>query len=424
LSADRWSVEASASHQRDEIEENAMMEPRGSPARALTLGTLAFAVAFAIWSLLAPLTPYLQRDLGLSEVQASMLIAVPVILGSLLRLPLGIMTDRFGGRRVFTGLLILVLPALVILTQATSYAVLLLSGLWLGLAGASFAVGVPFISRHYPLQRQGFALGVYGAGNIGTALAARVAPQIAKIWGRAAVFEVFLGVGASMALAFWLLARDAPAPAPAPRPSLTDSLGVLRRERLAWLLSLFYFVTFGGFVAFSLYLPKLLIDLYGITPIDAGNRVLVFVLLATIARPVGGWLADRWRGTHVLQTVFVVIAFAALVLTFTTALLPLTIACLTASCALGLGNGAVFKLVAQHFPGRTGTVTGIVGAAGGLGGFFPPLVMGAVRQALGAYTVGFALLALTSLICLWLTGWTAGDLEQAVRSRKIGIRVE
>jgi NNP family nitrate/nitrite transporter-like MFS transporter len=379
-----------------------MSRHENSPTLALTMGTLAFSVAFAAWSLLAPLAPGIQKDLGLSDLQTSVLIAVPVILGSLLRLPLGIMTDRRGGRLVFSALLALVVPALLLLSQATSYSALLFGGLWLGLAGASFAVGVPFVARYYQPQRQGFALGVYGAGNVGTAIAARLAPQIAANWGRPAVFYVFAGIVMVMALAFWLIARDAPAPANAPRASFANSMAVLRRERLAWLFSLFYFVTFGGFVAFALYLPKLLIDLYQITPIDAGNRVLVFVLLATIARPVGGWLSDRWGGVRVLQAVFLAIVLCAATLTITTALIPLTIACLTASWFLGLGNGAVFKLVPEYFPGRTGTVTGIVGAAGGLGGFFPPLVMGLVRQAFGGYALGFALLALLALICLIL----------------------
>jgi NNP family nitrate/nitrite transporter-like MFS transporter len=372
-----------------------MTERPTSPTRALTLSTVAFGIAFAAWSLLSPLAPGIQGELGLSDVQTSVLIAVPVILGALLRLPLGILTDRFGGRRIFSGLLVLVLPALLLLSQATSYTLLLFGGLWLGLAGASFAVGVPFVARYYPPQYQGFALGVYGAGNIGTAIAARAAPQIAGTWGQPVVFYVFAGIIAAMALIFWLLARDAPSGAGAPHPSFASSMAVLRSELLTWLFSLFYFVTFGGFVAFSLYLPKLLIDLYKITPIDAGNRVLVFVVLATFARPAGGWLSDRWGATRVLQAVFLVVTLMALVLT-------LTIACLTASLFLGLGNGAVFKLVPQYFPGRTGTVTGIVGAAGGLGGFFPPLILGAVRQAFGSYTIGFALLALTSLLCLVL----------------------
>ena len=399
---------------------DAAANERSGATLALALGTLAFAVSFAAWSLLSPLSSGIQRNLGLSEFQTSVLIAVPVILGSLLRLPLGIMTDRYGGRRVFTGLLLLVLPALLILSQATSYTTLLLGGLWVGLSGASFAVGVPFVSRYYPPERQGFALGVYGAGNIGTAITARLAPQIANGWGQAAVFYVFMGLVGVMAVVFWLLARDAPAPANAPKPSLANSLNVLRTERLAWLFSLFYFLTFGGFVAFSLYLPKLLVDLYGITPLDAGNRVFVFVLLATIARPLGGWLADRWGGGRILQAVFLVVTLAALVLSFTTELIPLTIACLTSAWFLGLGNGAVFKLVAQYFPGRTGTVTGIVGAAGGLGGFFPPLILGAVRQSLGSYTVGFVLLGLTALLCFVLNQRVT--MRGASRTETQGVR--
>lgn len=383
--------------------ESTVSTERSSSVRALTLATLAFAVAFGAWSLIAPLSAGIQRELGLSELQTSVLIAVPVILGSLLRLPLGILTDRYGGRRLFTLLLLLTIPALLLLSQASTYPLLLLGGLWLGLGGASFAVGVPFVSRYFPPQRQGFALGVYGAGNIGTALAARLAPQITDAWGRGAVFYVFAGLLGLMAVVFWVLARDAPAPANAPRPSLASSLAIIRTERLVWLFSLLYFVTFGGFVAFSLYLPKLLVDLYSITPLDAGNRVFIFVLLATIARPVGGMLADRFGGARVLLAVFATATLVALVLAVTTALIPLTIACLSIAWFLGLGNGAVFKLVAQYFPGRTGAVTGIVGAAGGLGGFFPPLIMGAARQLLGSYTVGFVLLALTAFGCLVFT---------------------
>lgn len=384
-------------------QERMLSTERNSPTLALALSTLAFALAFGAWSLIAPLSAGIQRELGLSEVQTSVLIAVPVILGSLLRLPLGILTDRYGGRRVFTLLLLLTIPGLLLLSQANSYPLLLLGGLWIGLGGASFAVGVPFVSRYFPPERQGFALGVYGAGNIGTAIAARLAPQIAGTWGRPAVFYVFAGLIALMAAVYWLLARDAPTPANAPRPSFASSLAIIRTERLAWLFSLLYFVTFGGFVAFSLYLPKLLVNLYGITPLDAGNRVFIFVLLATIARPVGGVLADRLGGARVLLAVFLMATLMAGLLAVTTALIPLTIACLTIAWFLGLGNGAVFKLVAQYFPGRTGAVTGIVGAAGGLGGFFPPLIMGAVQQVLGSYTLGFILLALTALLCLMLT---------------------
>lgn len=373
-----------------------------SPSLALAMATLAFLTAFAGWSLLAPLASRIQAGLGLSEIQTSLLIAVPVILGSLLRIPLGVLTDRWGARRVFTLLLLAMAPVLLLLSVAQSYGLYLLGALLLGLGGAGFAVGVPLVSRHFPPERQGFALGVYGVGNIGTALAARLAPQIAQGWSLPAVFVCFAVGQVAMAGLFWLLARDAPRPAGAPRATLAQSLALLRGEPGVWLLSAFYFLTFGGFVAFSLYLPKLLVDLYGITPLEAGNRVFVFVLLATLSRPVGGWLADRCGGGWVLRVVFLAVALVAGVLTSTVALVPLTLACLVAAVFLGLGSGAVFKLVPQWFPARTGVVTGIVGAAGGLGGFFPPLVMGAVRQSTGGYALGFVLLGLAALACVAL----------------------
>lgn len=379
-----------------------MKTRQSSPNLALAMATLAFAVAFAGWSLLAPLATRIQQNLSLGEVQISLLIAVPVILGSLLRIPFGILTDRYGGRLVFTLLLLSMVPVLLLTSVSASYELLLFDALLLGLGGASFAVGVPFVARHFPPERQGFALGVYGAGNIGTALAARGAPQIAEAAGMPTVFVTFAAITLAMAVAFWLFARDVPRPADAPLPTFGQSLSVIRTERRAWLLSLFYFLTFGGFVAFSLYLPKMLVGLYAITPIDAGNRVFVFVLLATVGRPLGGWLADRLGGNQVLRAVFFVIAVMAVVLAITTALIPLTVACLVSALMLGLGNGAVFKLVPHWFASRTGVVTGVVGAAGGLGGFFPPLVLGVVRQGLGGYSLGFVLLSLTAILCLVL----------------------
>jgi len=379
------------------------METRqSSPNLALAMATLAFATAFAGWSLLSPLASRIQASLGLSEIQISLLIAVPVILGSLLRIPLGVLTDRYGGRLVFTLLLVATVPVLLLMSVTQSYPLYLFDALLLGLAGASFAVGVPFVSRHFPPERQGFALGVYGAGNIGTAIAARASTQIAQSWGVPAVFICFAVLQLVMAVVFWLLARDAPRPAGAPRLSVAQSMAVLRSERGTWMLSAFYFLTFGGFMAFSLYLPKMLVDLYHVTPLEAGNRVFIFVLLATSARPLGGWLADRFGSSQVLRAVFLMAALMAGALSITTALVPLTAACLTIAVFLGLGNGAVFKLVPQWFPSRTGVVTGIVGAAGGLGGFFPPLVMGVVRQSFGSYTLGFVLLCLVAVGCLVL----------------------
>jgi MFS transporter, NNP family, nitrate/nitrite transporter len=376
----------------------------GSKARInLGLATTAFALSFAVWSLLAPLAPGVQRQYGLSDTQTGVLLAVPVLLGSLARIPMGIITDRIGGRITFTALMLFSIVPVTFIGFADSYGALLFWGFWLGMAGSSFAVGVPFVSRWFPAAKQGTALGIYGIGNIGTALAAYLVPWIAAEYGWSYAFWVFVPVLAAAAMAFWFMAEDAPTTA---RPiSLAQSLEVVSRQPLVWLFGLFYFVTFGGFVAFSIFLPKLLVDWFGFAKTDAGLRTAGFVVLATAVRPVGGYLADRIGGAQVLTLVFATAPVLALVLAFEArdpGIVAVTVACLGLAATFGLGNGAVFKLVAQYFPRNTGIVTGVVGAAGGIGGFFPPMVMGAVRDLTGSYQLGLVLLALFAAFCLLL----------------------
>jgi NNP family nitrate/nitrite transporter-like MFS transporter len=281
---------------------------------------------------------------------------------------------------------------------SNSYAALIGLGLFLGIAGSTFPVGIGFTSKWFTPDQQGTALGIYGMGNIGQSIAVFGAPVLAIALGSwRPVFFIFAAVSIVWGVVFFLTARDVPTQA---KPkTMTENLDVLRREPLAWILSLFYFLTFGGFVAFSIYLPTLLKDNFKLSAADAGARTAGFVLLATLMRPVGGMLADRRGGARVLVPVFVAIAVLGTLMgcpwmpTF-------TIGALGAAAALGLGNGAVFKLVPQYFPKETATVTGLVGAFGGLGGFFPPLVLGVLRDATGAYTWGFIFLALFALLCL------------------------
>lgn len=368
---------------------------------ALGSATIAFAVSFAAWSLLSPLATLLQTQYHMSDVQISILIAIPVILGSIARIPMGVLTDRFGGRRVMTALLLFsAIPCLGLLS-AGNYTALVIWAFFLGMAGSSFAVGIPFVSRWFGSEQQGLVAGIFGMGNIGTAISARLAPQIAKNSGWHTVFLVFAIVLFVTAIAFYFVATDAPV-RPGPTKTMTQRLSVLKENRLVWLFSLFYFVTFGCFVAFGLYLPKLLTDLYKLDKIDAGNRTAIFVVFATLARPVGGWLSDKLGASRVLTGTFTVVILAALILAFQTQIVILTICYLVSAVFLGMGSGAVFKLVPQYFAKDAGTVTGLVGAAGGLGGFFPPLIMGVVKSTLGNYSVGYLLLALTSGICLFL----------------------
>jgi MFS transporter, NNP family, nitrate/nitrite transporter len=379
------------------------MNERGQAGnvRMLAIATLAFFLCFYAWSLLGPLGPDLQDSLGLSDVQLSVMVAVPVILGSLMRVPMGVLTDRLGGRVVFVALMAWTIAPLVALAiWHDTFAAVIAFGFLLGFAGSSFAIGVPFVSRWYPAERQGYALGIYGMGMGGTVLAGLTAPKIADQWGLTAPFVVAACLLAAIAIAFFVIARDAPGRPKAPS-SLWSSLAVFRGNRRAWALTLFYFLAFGGFVAMFLYLPKLLTGVFDLSKTDAGARAAGFALLAVLARPVRGMLSDRLGADRVLRWSFVATGALAAVLAATyTHIVPLTIACLSLAVAFGLGTGAVFKLVASWFPGEVGAVTGVVGAAGGLGGFFPPLVMGVVKSATGGYAIGFVLLAAVALACL------------------------
>ncbi len=368
---------------------------------ALAVATLAFAVCFAVWGLIAPLAPLFRERYALSTTQTGVLVAVPVLLGSLARIPLGMLTDRFGGRLVFTLLLLVLAVPTVLIGLTRDYLSLLALSFLLGLAGSSFAVGVPFVAAWFASAQQGFALGVYGVGNVGTAIASSLAPWVAGAYDWPFAFWLFLPVLLATAALFWLVGRDAPE-GRRQTGGLAQRLAVFRDRPLTWVLALFYFVTFGGFVAISVYLPTLLVAEYGLDKTDAGLRAAGFVVLATLARPLGGFLADRWGGAPVLNLVFLTVGAMAIALAFEPAMAAITVAFLSIACVLGLGNGAVFKLVAQYFPAQTGAVTGLVGAAGGLGGFFPPILMGLVQDVTGSYAIGFMLLSEFALVCLFV----------------------
>jgi NNP family nitrate/nitrite transporter-like MFS transporter len=361
---------------------------------------MAFTACFYAWSILGPLSPKLQKDLGLSEFQTALMVAVPVLLGSVLRIPMGLLTDLFGGRRVFTALMVFsLLPITALAFWHDSLGAMVVLGFFLGAAGSSFAVGVPFVNGWYEPARRGFALGIYGMGMGGTVLAALTAPRIADHVSIRAAFVVAVAVLAVATAVFYLLARDAAPPAKRVGPlKPLAPLAIFRSSSRAWALTLFYFLSFGGFVAMFLYLPKLLTGVYTFSKTDAGARAAGFALLAVLARPAGGWLSDRLDARRVLRVSFLVTVVLAALLAFTYKhIVPLTIECLALAVAFGLGTGAVFKLVAAWFPAEVGAVTGVVGAAGGLGGFFPPLVMGIVKSATGSYTLGFLLLALVAV---------------------------
>jgi NNP family nitrate/nitrite transporter-like MFS transporter len=374
-----------------------------SPAWNLALATLAFMVCFSAWGLIAPLAKKFEDALDLSSTSTLFLTAVPVVLGSLLRIPMGILTDRHGGRRMFSAILAFsALPA-VLFGYAEGYWQLVGVGFLLGVTGASFAVGVPFVAGWFSRERQGTALGIYGMGNVGTAVAALSAPAVVNNYGRPALGWITGALLLAMAAAFFLGARDAP------RRGAPGRYGeVLKAGWRLYRLAFFYFITFGGFVAMAILLPKLLKDWFGYSLFQAGLRAAGFSIAATLARPVGGWLADRFGAYPVLTLAFAGVAVDAAVLAALAPdprIVPITITCLTLACFLGAGNGAVFKLVPLEFPENAGAAGGVVGAAGGLGGFFPPIVMGIVKDQAGTYTLGFVGLLAATACCLVLAVW-------------------
>lgn len=371
---------------------------RKGAGKALFLSTTAFGVSFAVWGLIAALAPTFTQLYNLSATEKSVMIAVPVLLGSIGRIAAGMLADRFGGRKVFSALLIFsAIPAIAI-GLSTSYLQLVIFGLFLGIAGTTFPVGVGFTSRWFAPEKQGSALGIYGMGNIGQSIAVFFAPVLALWLGDwRIVFFIFAAVTFVWGIVFYFSAEN---DATTARPrTVAEMLAPLKTSLAAWVLSLFYFLTFGGFVALALYMPTFLREMHNLTAADAGARAAGFVVVATLMRPVGGVLSDKVGGARVLLVVFLAIAGLALLLSFANIVL-FTIGALGCAAALGLGNGAVFKLVPQYFPKETGTVTGLVGAFGGLGGFFPPLELGLVKDATGSYTIGFVLLSVFSLVCL------------------------
>jgi NNP family nitrate/nitrite transporter-like MFS transporter len=369
--------------------------PAGN-ALQLALATGAFALCFAVFGSVSAMMPILRKQLALDPLQVSIALAIPVLLGSLGRIPLGVLTDRYGGRLVFSVVMALSIVPAFLMGGVGSFPQLVACGFFIGIALACFSVGVGFVSGWYPPERQGSALGIYGAGNIGQSLAAFGSPVIAAYFGYRWGFWTFGSLLTVWLVVFALAARNAPKAGP-PK-TLAGSLKPLR-EPMSWVLSLYYFLTFGGFVAMAVYLPTFLTETFGLTPQDAGLRTAGFVVLATVMRPIGGALADRVGGSTILVWVFPATALAAVLLAIPT-MPTFTVGALGMAAAIGLGNGAVFKLVPEYFPDTVGSVTGLVGAAGGLGGFFPPLLLGAVRQAVGSYTLGFIFLGLFALVCL------------------------
>ena len=373
---------------------------------------LYFDVSFMVWVLLGPLAVVIMNDYEMNAAQKANLVALPILGGSILRLVFGYLADRIGQKRAGQfGMIITMIPLVWGWQFVNSLNNLYIVALLLGVAGASFAVALPLASRWYPPQYQGLAMGIAGAGNSGTVFATLFANRIAEYFGSwQAVFGIALIPIAIVFIIFSLIAKDSPnQPA---RKSLRD-YGTILKQRDAWVFCIMYSVTFGGFVGMSNYLTIFFSTQYGLSAVSAADFTTICVIAGSLFRPIGGWLADRFGGIRML---FALYSLVGIMLACISSLPPLSVIIILlfiAMMGLGMGNGAVFQLVPQRFQHEIGIVTGIVGAAGGLGGFFLPTILGNLKLSTGSYTPGFLILSIITLSCIVLIAFAQGNWKKS-----------
>lgn len=367
-----------------------------SPWASLTLAAsfIHFLLSFALWMLIGALGVYIAEEMGLNAAQKSLLVAIPILSGSLLRIPVGLLSDGLGGKRVGLGMLIFLFLPLILCWQSGGLAQLMVGGFMLGVAGASFAAALPLSSRWYPPDRQGLVMGVAAAGNAGAVITNLLAPKLAREFGWRNVFLLAMLPLAAATIAFWAMARDRSTGAARAHGAMISAL----KEADLWWFCFFYSITFGGYVGLSGFLPIFLCDQYSVDPVVSGHLTALVALIGSLFRPVGGFLADRLGGARMLAPLLAAIGLSYILVAHLPGL-ELTIGLLVAAAVcLGMGNGVVFQLVPQRFPNQVGAVTGIVGAVGGLGGFFLPTLLGSAKQMSGSFVAGFLALGLASAV--------------------------
>jgi NNP family nitrate/nitrite transporter-like MFS transporter len=338
-----------------------------------------------------------------------------------LRVPIGYYTNLYGARKIFMISFVLCIFPVYYISIANSVSDLLIGGLFLGVGGAVFSVGVTSLPKYYSKERHGFVNGIYGAGNLGTAISTFAAPVLATKFGWETTVQLYM-VLLGVFIAANLFIGDKKETKV--KTSMVEQIkGVYKNEKL-WLFSLFYFVTFGSFVAFTVYLPNFLVANFGLEKVDAGVRTAGFIALATAMRPIGGWLADRLHPLKMLMFVFLGFTIAALILSFSPTIGLYTVGCLAIAICAGLGNGVIFKLVPTYFQEQAGIVNGLVSAFGGLGGFFPPLILSSLFKLTGHYAIGFMALSEVALASLILVMWMYfqdKQKSQAISDQKMAI---
>lgn len=369
------------------------------PKALLPLQTASLILGFAVWGILSSLIVFIKDGIPLTPGQLSLVTAVPVVLGSILRIPFGFWTNKYGARNMFLVSFIVLLIPVFYISRADSFFDLIIGGLFLGISGATFSVGVTSLPKYYPKEKHGLVNGIYGLGNLGSALSTFFAPVLATQFGWRATVQFYLILLAIFILANFMLGDRKEAKL---NTSLVEQIkGIYKNEKL-WLLCFFYFITFGAFVAFTVFLPNHLVNNFGISKVDAGLRAAGFITLATFMRTTGGWLGDKFNPFKILQFVFAGLTIGAIILAFSPGLSLFTVGCLLIGLCAGIGNGTIFKLVPLYFAKQSGIANGLISALGGLGGFFPPLMLSMLYGMTGHYAIGFMALAMVSLCSILL----------------------
>ncbi|MEH7503168.1 nitrate/nitrite transporter [Neobacillus drentensis] len=367
-----------------------------------------FDISFMIWVMVGATSTFIVQDFGLSPAEKGFMVGIPILGGSLLRIPMGLLADRFGGKRMgMIGMMLTMLPLFWGWLYGNSFSEVQAFGFLLGIAGASFAVALPLASRWYPPEHQGLAMGIAGAGNSGTVLATLFAPRIAESFGWHGVFGFSLLPLFTAFIVFIIFAKDSPA---APKPQkLSQYLSIVKMKE-TWIFSFFYSLSFGGFVGLTSYLGIFFVDQYGISKVMAGDLVTITVFAGSFVRPIGGYIADRLGGMNLLIKLYGLAAFVLFVVGFLPSIYMMVPLFIIAMLIFGISNGALFQVIPTKFPREVGIFTGFVGAAGGFGGFFLPNILGTYKEITGSYGLGFWWISATYvgalIIIIWLqTSW-------------------
>ena len=366
----------------------------------LPLQTLDLIVGFMVWVLLSSLLPFIKEDIAIPPEYTGLVTAIPVILGSVLRIPLGSYANRFGARSAFLISFTALLFPVYFISEAQTFSQLIIGGIFLGIGGAVFSIGVTSLPKYYPKNRHGFVNGVYGFGNVGTALTAFAAPIIATQLGWSTTIKLYLVLLLVMiAMNFFVGDRHEPKVT----TSVLAQIRSIYKNKMMWCFSFFYFVTFGAFVALTVFLPNALVVDFQLDKVSAGVLTAVFVLAAASFRVLGGWLSDHFDCLRLLGLVFFGMTIGAGLLAVSTSPVSYLVGIYLISVLCGMGNGVVFKLVPTYFLDAAGPVNGIVSMMGGLGGFFPPLALSFSLSVTDSYTPAFVAFMICLIICLVLT---------------------